>query len=226
VSWVKMAQSEGNGWKNRAEEAEAELNYLRIELARTTERAKKLEAEVENLRNDSKYPDPEDMPGELAAKHCPFNDPLHFHHDGCPSEWAVEERAKKAEAEVERLENTLKAELKRSASYAEDFREVEPLIEAAEKALPKIQNLIDHVVCDTYTAPASAALATIRAALSTARPPVIISEKDAEDVGECMMLSVSPGVGLLNWLLKKGVDAVRADSRRAATDRRQSKEEE
>jgi hypothetical protein len=59
-----------------------------------------LKAEVEGLRTQLNYPDPEDMPGELAANYCPFKDPLHFHHDGCPSEWAVEERAEKAEAEL------------------------------------------------------------------------------------------------------------------------------
>jgi len=59
-----------------------------------------LKAENEELRLREKYPDPEDMPGELAAKFCPFNDELHFHHDGCPSEWAMEERVKKAEARL------------------------------------------------------------------------------------------------------------------------------
>lgn len=60
-------------------------------------RAEKAEALVEELRLQLKYPDPEDMPGELAAKYCPFNDPLHFHHDGCPSEWAMEERISASE---------------------------------------------------------------------------------------------------------------------------------
>ena len=73
-------------------------------------------AEIEELQLQLKYPDPEDMPGELAAKYCPFNDPLHFHHDGCPSEWAQEERIEKAEVEAVRLvkENAaLKAEVER-----------------------------------------------------------------------------------------------------------------
>ena len=59
-----------------------------------------LKAENERLLLQIQYPDPEDMPGELAAKFCPFNEPFHFHHDGCPSEWAIEERIKKAEAEL------------------------------------------------------------------------------------------------------------------------------
>lgn len=81
------------------------------------QRAEKAEAERDELRLQLKYPDPEDMPGELAAKYCPFNDPLHFHHDGCPSEWAVEERANKAEAAL---------------------AEVQPLVEAVMKAPMKV----------------------------------------------------------------------------------------
>lgn len=26
---------------------------------------------------------------------CPFNDPLHYHHDGCPSEWAEGQQKEK-----------------------------------------------------------------------------------------------------------------------------------
>ena len=37
--------------------------------------------DYERLRLEVKYPDPESMPAELAAKFCPFKDPLHFHHD-------------------------------------------------------------------------------------------------------------------------------------------------
>ena len=37
--------------------------------------------------------DPESWPQERAIKYCPFKDPLHFHHDGCPSEWAADEQA-------------------------------------------------------------------------------------------------------------------------------------
>ena len=60
--------------------------------------------DYEGLRLEQKYPDPEDMPGELAAKYCPFNDHLHFHHDGCPSEWAIEKEIERLRAENERLE--------------------------------------------------------------------------------------------------------------------------
>jgi hypothetical protein len=68
-----------------------------------------LKVENEDLRLQVKYPDPEDVPGELAKKFCPFNDELHFHHDGCPSEWATEERVKKTEAQLERQRPLIEA---------------------------------------------------------------------------------------------------------------------
>ena len=71
----------------------------------------RVKEENERLREQLQYPDPEDMPVELAAKYCPFNDPFHFHHDGCPSEWAQEERAEKAEAELRELRAFVKMAL-------------------------------------------------------------------------------------------------------------------
>ena len=96
-------------------------------------------AEVEQLRLEAKYLDPEDMPGDLAAKFCPFNDQLHFHHDGCPSEWATEERVRKTEAENERLRKTLEGireALKHCCAMGKEQME---RAEKAEAALAKLE---------------------------------------------------------------------------------------
>lgn len=90
-----LARCEKCSWAKANPDGYCEAREAVVEAGQLRKRVAELEAEISNLLLQAKYPDPEDMPGELAAKFCPFNEPMHFHHDGCPACWAASHEGKR-----------------------------------------------------------------------------------------------------------------------------------